>query len=263
VTLNGLDDAVLTSIEHGVGYITLNRPDALNAIDAAVAERFLSSCRGLAANRDVRVIVIRGAGKAFSVGGDLNMLCQSPLSAAESLIGPMHAAVNLIAGLSVPVIASVHGVAAGAGFSLAMACDLAIVAEGSRFNLAYLNVGASCDVGASWHLPRLVGLRQSMAIALLNETLDAHQALCLGLVNRVVPAGDLMIETKQLAGILAAKAPLAIGHLKRLLRSSINHQLDEHLAAEREAFRACALTADFSEAISAFFEKRPALFSGS
>jgi 2-(1,2-epoxy-1,2-dihydrophenyl)acetyl-CoA isomerase len=261
--VSGFDHAVLTSIEHRVGYITLNRPHTLNAIDATVAEGLLSACSDLATNGDVHVIVISGAGKAFSVGGDLNMLRQSPLIAAESLIGPMHATVNLIAGLSIPVIASVHGVAAGAGFSLAMACDLAIVAEGSRFNLAYLNVGASCDVGASWHLPRLVGLRQSMAIALLNETLDAHQALRLGLVNRVVPAADLMTETKQLAGVLAGKAPLAVGHLKRLLRSSINRELDEQLGAERDAFNACALTADFSEAISAFFEKRPAVFNGS
>jgi 2-(1,2-epoxy-1,2-dihydrophenyl)acetyl-CoA isomerase len=251
------DDAILTKIEDRVGYITINRPSALNAIDAAVAEGMLSACKYLAADRNVRVIVIAGAGKAFSVGGDLNMLRQSPVEAAESLIGPMHAVVNLIADIAVPVIASVHGVAAGAGFSLAMACDLAIAAEGTRFNLAYLNVGASCDVGASWHLPRLVGLRQSMAIALLNETLNADEALRVGLVNRVVPAADLIVETKTLARSLAAKSPMAVAHLKRLLRGSIARGLNEQLVAEQEAFKACALTTDFSEAISAFFENRP------
>lgn len=256
------DDAVLRRVEDRVGYITFNRPSTLNAIDAALAEALLSACRNLAADRDVRAIVIAGEGKAFSVGGDLNMLRQSPLRAAELLIGPMHAVVNLIAQMTIPVIASVHGVAAGAGFSLLMACDFAIAAEDTRFNLAYLNVGASCDVGASWHLPRLVGLRQSMAIALLNETLNANDALRLGLVNRVVPAADLRVETKRLAGNLAAKSPVAVAHLKRLLRSSMTHQLNEQLVAEEEAFKACAITADFSEAISAFFEKRAPVFGG-
>jgi 2-(1,2-epoxy-1,2-dihydrophenyl)acetyl-CoA isomerase len=249
------DDAVLTRIEDRVGYITINRPSTLNAIDAAVAEGLLSACKHLAAKRDVRVIVIRGEGKAFSAGGDLHMLRRSPLSAAESLIGPMHSAVSLIADLPIPVIASVHGVAAGAGFSLAMACDLAIAAEGTRFNLAYLNVGASCDVGASWYLPRLVGLRQAMAIAFLNETLNANDALKLGLVNRMVPAADLEAETNALAGNLATKSPVAVGHLKRLLRISIAHELKGQLVAEAEAFKACALTNEFSEAISAFFDK--------
>ena len=256
------ENAILTKTEDNIGFISLNKPGTLNAIDGAIAEGLLRACAELAESADIRVMVIGSEGKAFSVGGDLNMLRQSPLSAAESLIGPMHAVVKLVASLPIPVIASVRGVAAGAGFSLAMACDLAIAADDARFNLAYLNVGASCDVGASWHLPRLIGLRQSMAIALLNETLSANEALRLGLVNRVVPAADLPAQTKQLAATLAAKSPLAVANFKRLLRGSINHRLDEQLAAEAEAFKACAITADFREAITSFFEKRPAVFGG-
>jgi 2-(1,2-epoxy-1,2-dihydrophenyl)acetyl-CoA isomerase len=256
------DKAVLTRLENRVGYITLNRPSTLNAIDTSVAEGLLSACRELAGETNARVLVIGGEGKAFSVGGDLHMLRQSPLSAADSLIGPLHAVVNLISELSLPVIASVRGVAAGAGFSLVLACDLAIAADDARFNLAYLNVGTSCDVGASWHLPRLVGLRQSMGIALLNETISAQEALRLGLVNRIVPASDLAAETNRVAEGLAAKSPLAVAQLKRLLRTSIAKPLNEQLLAEEAAFKACAVTQDFSEAVSAFLEKRAPVFAG-
>jgi 2-(1,2-epoxy-1,2-dihydrophenyl)acetyl-CoA isomerase len=178
------------------------------------------------------------------------------------LIDPIHAAVALLATLRAPVVASVQGVVAGAGLSLAAGADLAIAAEGTRFNLAYVAVGTSCDAGVSWSLPRLVGLRRALEIALLGETFTAEEALRFGLVNRVVPAEALEAETQALARRLAERAPIAVGKVKRLMRESFDRDLQAQLDSERDAFRECATTADFREALDAFFGKRPARYIG-
>jgi 2-(1,2-epoxy-1,2-dihydrophenyl)acetyl-CoA isomerase len=259
----GNNPAVLSHREGGLAHIIFNRPGTMNAIDGELAQEFLSACEAAGSDEDVRVIVISGKGRAFSAGGDLKKLREEPVNSAEALIEPMHAAIGLLTELDVPVLASLHGAVAGAGLSLAIACDLAIAAEGTLLNLAYVNVGVSCDVGASWHLPRLVGLRRALEIALLSETIDANEALRLGLVNRVVPQLSLKAETLKFAERLAAGSPIAMGHLKRLMRESFSHDLREQLAAESAAFKACAASADFSEAVGAFFEKRVPVYRGS
>jgi 2-(1,2-epoxy-1,2-dihydrophenyl)acetyl-CoA isomerase len=137
-----------------------------------------------------------------------------------------------------------------------------VAAEGTRFNLAYANVAASCDVSGSWSLPRMVGLRRAMEIALLSQTFDAAEALRLGIVNRVVPGERLVEETLAMAHKLAAGPTLAYGRMKRLMRSSLDHDFATHLDAERDGFKASARTEDFQEAIAAFFGKRPAVFTG-
>jgi 2-(1,2-epoxy-1,2-dihydrophenyl)acetyl-CoA isomerase len=170
--------------------------------------------------------------------------------------------VRLLAGIDAPVIASLHGVVAGGSLSLAACCDLAVAAEGTRFNLAYANIGASCDVSASWSLPRLVGLRNAMQIALLSETFDAAEALRLGLVNRVVLAAELEATVSALAQRMAGGPTRAYGHLKRLMRQSLDRDLGAQLDAERDAFLDCTTTADFSEGIAAFVAKRKPQFGG-
>jgi len=182
---------------------------------------------------------------------------------AHELIGSLHEAVVLLANINAPVIASLHGAVAGGSLSLSLACDLAIAADTARFNLAYANIGASCDVSGSWNLPRLVGLRNAMQIALLSETFDAAEALRLGLVNRVVPADRLHEETMALARRLAAGPTQAYGRMKRLMRQSFETDLATQLDAERENFKASTQTDDFKAGISAFLAKRPALFKGS
>jgi 2-(1,2-epoxy-1,2-dihydrophenyl)acetyl-CoA isomerase len=174
----------------------------------------------------------------------------------------MHQAVQVLTSLNAPVIASLHGVVAGGSLSLVTACDLAIAAEGTKFNLAYVNVAANCDVSGSWHLPRMVGLRNAMQIALLGDTFLADEALRLGLINRVVPGDQLAAETDKLAQRLATGPTLAIGKLKKLLRASFNNDLPTQLNAERDNFRASTETHDFKEALDAFFGKRPAVFEG-
>lgn len=248
--------------DSGVAVVTLNRPQAMNSLDMATARAFREVFERLATERTARAVVLRGAGKAFSAGGDLALLSTAPESAGE-LIDHVHEGLKAMASLDAPVIASVHGAAAGAGMSLCAACDLALAAEGTRFNLAFASVGATCDSSSTWSLPRLLGLRRALEIALLCETLDADQALRIGLVNRVVPADQLEAETMRLAQRLAGGATLAYGRIKRLMRQSFETTFAEQLDAERDAFQASAQTDDFRAGTSAFLGKRKPVFNAS
>jgi 2-(1,2-epoxy-1,2-dihydrophenyl)acetyl-CoA isomerase len=245
-----------------VACIEFNRPDALNALDVPSALAFQAAVSQVSADDSVRAVVIRGAGRAFGVGGDLTAMRDDAPAVAMQLIDALHDAVLRLAALNAPVIASVQGVVAGGSLSLALACDLVMAAEGTRFNLAYAGVGASCDVSGSWQLPRRVGLARAMEIALLAETLDATEALRIGLINRVVPAAELAGATDALARRLAAGPTQAYGRIKRLLRQSFDTDLATQLDAEREAFAASTTTADFQEGLAAFLAKRPPVFRG-
>jgi len=248
------------SRDGGIVRLCFDRPQQRNALDRATAQAFAHACRDVAADHSVRAVLVCGAGGAFMTGGDLHELRADPTGAALGLIGPMHEAIVLLSEMRSPVIASLHGAVAGAGLSLALACDFAIAAEGTRFALAYVNIGASFDLSGSWSLPRLVGLRKAMEIALLGERFDAAEALRLGLVNRVVPAASLEAETLALAQRLAAGPAQSIAQMKRLLRISFGHDLRGQLDAERSAFLACAATPDFIEGVDAFLGKRPPRF---
>jgi 2-(1,2-epoxy-1,2-dihydrophenyl)acetyl-CoA isomerase len=250
-----------------IATIRFMRPEALNAIDAPLAQAFLAAVRSTTARTAgstaiVRAVVLRGEGKGFMAGGDLATLRADPVQGAASLLVPLNEAIALLAGINAPVIAQVHGVAAGAGLSLMLQADFVWAAEGTRFNLAYINLGASCDAGASWALPRLVGLRNALEIAMLGEALSTTDALRLGLVNRVVAADALQAEVQAFAQRLASGPTQAYGHMRRLLRSSFDHDLTTQLQAEAQSFAACGGTADLREGLEAFFDKRPAQFHG-
>lgn len=245
-----------------IARIRFNRPEVLNAADHALALAFRDACLAVEADPAVRVVVLSGAGRAFMAGGDIAQFRDDPGSIPQTLIDPLHAGLLCLSRMQAPVIASLHGAVAGAGMSIALGCDLALAAEGTRFNFAYTKLATSCDLGGSWHLPRLVGLRRAMEIALLCDSLDAEQALQLGLVNRVVAAQDLEAATEQLALRLAACAPVALGATKRLLRESLSRDLPAQLDAERAGFARCAATEDFAEAVAAFLAKRTPTFQG-
>jgi len=257
------DSSLLVSRDGDIVRLQFNRPEVLNALDRASAQAFAHACRDIASDHSVRAVIVSGAGRAFMAGGDLAELRADPTGAAVALIGPMHEAIVLLAEMRAPVIASLRGVVAGAGLSLALACDFAIAAEGTRFTLAYVNIGASCDLSGSWSLPRLVGLRKALEIALLGERFDAAEALRLGLVNRVVAEAELEAQTLALAQRLAGGPAQSIAQLKRLLRISFEHDLRGQLDAERAAFLSCASTADFAEGVDAFIAKRTPRFGGS
>lgn len=253
---------VLLSIDHGVAVLSFDRPEAMNALDVSAVEAFHAGCRRIAADATVRAVVVRGAGRSFGAGGDLAAMRDDPAHVADTLIEHLHGGLLLLAAIDAPVIAALHGAVAGGSLSLALGCDLAIAAEGTKFNLAYGRIGASCDGSSSWHLPRIVGLRKAMEIALLSEPFDAAEALRLGIVNRVVPADALQAEALPLARRLAAGPTLAYGRMKRLLRASFDNDLATQLDAERAAFIAGTRTHDFAEGLAAFFERRPAAFEG-
>lgn len=258
------NEPLLFSVEDGVARLHFNRPAGLNAIDVPMAEAFHSACQRMQHMQGLRVVVLSGAGRAFMAGGDLASFQRDLPNAsatAEDIIRPLHAGLVILTGLPQPVVASLHGAVAGAGVSIALACDLAIAADNVRFSIAYARIGASVDAGCSWSLPRIVGLRKAMELSLLADTIDAAEVLRLGLVNRVVQSANLADEVETLVLRLASGPTAAYGRIKRLLRENFNH-LGEQLDAERAAFCACARDEDFREGLQAFFEKRPPNFLG-
>jgi len=253
---------LLLERQGAIATLRFNRPEALNAIDVPMANAFLTAVQSIAADPGVRAVVLRGNGRGFMAGGDLATLRADPVQGAIDILTPLNTALQLLAQMNAPVIAQVHGAAAGAGLSLVLMADYVIAAEGTRFNLAYINLGTSCDVGASWALPRIVGVRQALEIALLGEAFTADDALRLGLVNRVVPGAELDSTTAALAQRLAAGPTLAYGAMKRLMRASMDHTLPEQLAAEKDAFVHCAGTEDFRAGVEAFHQRQSPQFVG-
>lgn len=245
-----------------VAHIRFNRPAALNAINLALAAAFRSACEALEQDPSVRAVVLSGEGRAFMAGGDLAEMQPDPMRVASGLTTDMHAAIGILSRLPAPVIASVHGAVAGGGLGLALSCDLCIAAEGTRFSMAYPLVGASPDCGTSAGLVRTLGLRRALQFALLGESLQAADALRLGMVSQVVPAELLVAETGSLAARLAAGPTAAFGRTKQLLRSAAETPLAAQLDAEQRAFLACAVGADFQEGVAAFLDKRPPRFVG-
>ena len=255
---------VTYSKAEGVGRIRLNRPESLNAMDIEVAGGFLDAVTALTKDDDMRVIVLEAEGRSFMAGGDLGYFNQADDrgEAARELIEIVHHAILLLANSSQITVAAVHGAAAGGGMSLALNFDLVVAADNTVFNTAYGRIGTTPDCGGSWVLPRLVGPRKAMEIALLCENIDADEALRLGMINRVVPLDQLQIEVEALARRLARGAPIAQRNVKRLTNSADGNTLEQHLSAEVDSFAECASTNDFGGAIAAFFEKKSYRFEG-
>ncbi|HWT21259.1 MAG TPA: enoyl-CoA hydratase-related protein [Variovorax sp.] len=254
---------VLCWRDGAVAHLRFNRPQALNAIDVAMASAFLGACEAIAVDPKVRAVWISGEGRAFMAGGDIAAMGSNPVGVAEELIAGMHGGLRFLAELDAPVVASVQGAVAGGGLGLLLGgADLIVAADGTRFGVAYPLIGASCDCSTSWSLPRIVGLHRALELALLADNIDAAEAQRLGLCNRVVPAAELESETRRLVDRVAAGPTLAYGRLRRLIRESHNASFREQLDAEALCFRQCAATRDFSEGAAAFLEKRRPSFEG-
>jgi 2-(1,2-epoxy-1,2-dihydrophenyl)acetyl-CoA isomerase len=259
-----MSDVVELTVEDGIAHIRFRRPERLNALDLAMTTGFRAVVGKVVADPEVRVVVLSGEGRAFMAGGDLAYLkaATNRPRAARELIAPIHEALVALNASGLPVLAAIQGAVAGAGLSLALFADIVLAAEDARLNMAYLKVGAPTDCGGAWSLTRLVGPRKAMEIALLCEPMDAAQALALGLVNRVVANADLKAETHALAARIASGPPLATRLTRGLIAGATGRDFADHLAAELEAFVACAGTADFEEALDAFLGKRTPVFTG-
>ena len=257
------DPVLLTDVAEGVSTLTLNRPQALNALDRDLTIALRDAVFAAENDPAVRCVVIRG-GDHFMAGGDLRwfdgMIGSRPAAEnrvlVEGFIHEVHALIISLRRMGKPTLASVSGAAAGFGMSLMMACDLAIASDNAYFTLAYTLIGTSPDGGSTFALPRIVGTRKAMELALLGDRLDAATAERLGLVNRVVPAAALEAETAKLAARLAAGPTAVYGRTKALIQGSLGASLESQLQREAESFANCASEPDFAEGIRAFLEKR-------
>lgn len=264
-----MSEPVRRETRDAISTITLNRPEALNALNVELAKALAAAVLDAEADASVRCVVLRGAGGHFMAGGDLKFFKAKLALPPEErrrffreMVETVHPLMLAIRRMPKPVIASLEGAVAGYGLSLSLACDLAIASETAYFSLAYSNIGTSPDGSGSYFLPQIVGLRRAMEIALLGERFDAKRALELGLVNRVVAPDALESETAKLAARLGSGPTHAYGATKRLLNRALYSTLEAQLEAEAESFSACSTTEDFVEGISAFAEKRKPGFRG-
>ena len=264
-----MTDCIVLERDGPLATLILNRPEALNALDFAMMQALVAQTAALAADASVRCVVLKGAGKHFMAGGDLRTFADEMGRAPPErqahftqMVQRLHAAVEHLQRMRAPVIASVHGAVAGFGLSLVGASDLAIAADNAYFASAYRNIALTPDGGGSYTLPRVVGPKKAMEIMLLGERFGAHEALRLGLINRVVPAAELESATAAMAQAILSGPALALGNAKRLLQQSLTHTLAEQLQAEAVSFGQCAATPDFVEGITAFLAKRPPVFDG-
>jgi 2-(1,2-epoxy-1,2-dihydrophenyl)acetyl-CoA isomerase len=246
-----------------VATITLDRPDALNALTVPLKEELLAALRQAGSDPAVRAIVLTGAGRAFCAGQDLRERLEPGVAPLDVEIRERYNPVILaMRRLEKPIVGAINGIAAGAGASLAFACDLRIAAEGASFLLAFGRVGLIPDSGATWLLPRLVGAAKAAELALTATPLSAADAERLGLVARVVPVESVVGEARTVATHLAEMAPRAVALTKRALEASWTASLEEQLELEAELQGIAGATADHAEGIAAFMEKRPPRFTG-
>jgi 2-(1,2-epoxy-1,2-dihydrophenyl)acetyl-CoA isomerase len=257
-------DGLRVEVDGAVATLTLDRPEALNALTVPLKIALREALESIARDRSVRAVILTGAGRAFCAGQDLAEREQPDAAPLEVEVRERYnPIIRALRSMGQPVIAAVNGVAAGAGASLAFACDLRIAAQEARFLLAFGRIGLVPDSGATWFLPRIVGPAKAAELALLGEAVDAAEALRLGLVSKVVPGEALMDEARAMAGRLAESAPLALALTKEALQRSLTIDLDEALEGEAKLQGIAGASADHAEGLAAFREKRPPRFTGS
>jgi len=261
---------LLVNIENHVATLTLNRPEARNALSEEMRTLLKESLCRIESDDNIRCVIIRGAGEHFMAGGDVKsmstMLDEQPEKIRAAFRKRIYEGINSIM-LSIrrmpkPVIASVSGAAAGAGVSMAMACDLVIADSDSFFTLAYCHIGTTPDGGASFQLPRSVGTKRAMEIALLGDRYDAETAKSLGMINFVTKPKELADETQKLANRLSAGPTYVYANSKKLIYQSMGNDFETQLQIEADLFADCASRQDFKEGVTAFVEKRKANFQG-
>lgn len=260
-------DTVLLDLTDGVATITLNRPSAHNSLDIATKVLLRDTIKQVAADPEARCVVLTGTGKAFCTGQDLKEhieLLHNGGSAAlfNTVDEHYNPIVQELAGMAKPVIAAINGVAAGAGASLAFACDFRVVSDAAGFNLAFANVALSCDTGASYHLPLLVGRAKAMELLYFPRTIPAAEALDLGLATSVVAADDLAREVGALAARLAAGPTVALGSMRQSVAYAAGHSFAEACEFESEMMQRAGKTEDHRAAVAAFVAKEKPTFEG-
>ncbi len=257
---------VLFEVREHVAHITLNRPAAANAVSLELAEELEEVARECDESSSVRAVLLTGAGRIFCGGGDLNSFAAQEPSRLPTHLKRVnlffHGAIQRFARMAAPLLVAVNGNAAGGGMSLACVGDIVLANESARFTIAYTRVGLTPDASSTYYLPRIIGLRRAMELALTNRTLAAREAEAIGLVTRVVPDEQLMPQAEALANELAHGPKRAYGGVKRLLYGTATNPLYEQMELENESIADMARSADAQEGIAAFLAKRPPQFNG-
>jgi 2-(1,2-epoxy-1,2-dihydrophenyl)acetyl-CoA isomerase len=266
---SAMAEHVLSEVKDGIGSVTLNRPGALNALTPEMTDGLIEATGRFERDDAVRAVVIQGAGEHFMAGGDIKGFHKSlsedragHVARLEMRVVKAHQTIYHLRRMAKPVLVSVQGAAAGFGLSLILAADLAIASEDAFFTLAYRHIGLSADGGATYFLPRIVGERRALEIALLGERFTAARAREIGILNWVVPRAALAEETAKLARRLAEGPTVALGRAKQLIRASLDNSWDEQSHREAEGLAAVAATEDHLEGVAAFVEKRAPVFRG-
>jgi len=256
---------ILYDVRENVAHITLNRPEAANSINLEMSRDLMQAILECSEDRAIRAVVITGIGRIFCSGGDLKSFTahneRLPYHLKE-VTTYLHAAISRLTRMDAPVVAAVNGFAAGAGMSLACACDIVIAAESARFTMAYTQIGLTPDGSSTYFLPRIVGLKRALELTLTNRVLSVQEALDYGIVTRVVPDAELLAQADTLSIQLAAGPTKVLGASKWLLHRGWTETLESQMEHESQAITAIAHTTDVNEGITAFMEKRAAEFIG-
>lgn len=255
-----MSEPVLMTVHGSTAQLALNRPESYNALNIPTAQALTRMLLDVGADPAIHGVIITGNGPAFSAGGDIKFVLahpHGPAAAFHELATQVHVCVTEIRRLRKPVIATINGVAAGGGFSLALACDFRIMAESARLKQGFTSNALCIDAGGTFTLPRLVGLARALEIAAFDEAIAADQALAWGLVTRVVPDARLLDTALEMARTLAQRSLHTFGHVKTLLTDAFDTSWEAQLERERRGLTTCAGHADGLEGLRAFVEKRP------
>jgi 2-(1,2-epoxy-1,2-dihydrophenyl)acetyl-CoA isomerase len=259
-------ETIQTQVQQGVATLSFNRPDSLNSFNRQMHEEMQQVLKNWNTDPDIRVIVIRGRGRAFSAGQDLKeragQLGNIPLPPQGSLAKYYNPLINLIRQSPKPVIAAVNGVAAGAGANIALACDLVIAKESARFIQAFSKIGLIPDAGGTWMLPRLIGYARAMALTFLGEPVHAKEAAEMGMIWKMLPDTEFDAYIDDIAQRLAQQPTYALALTKQALQRSAENNMDQQLELEQNLQYLALSSQDYKEGVQAFVEKRPAQFTG-
>ncbi len=255
-------ETVLFDVNEGIASLTLNRPDVFNAFNEQLSADVLDALKKTAKDKSIRVLVISGSGKAFCSGQDLKSIAGTKRSLSESIHKRYNPMIKAIRNLPIPVICKLNGVAAGAGCSLALACDMIIASEAASLIEVFVNVGLVLDSGSSYFLPRLVGSARAFELSTLGSKVTAQQAADWGMINKVVKAEDLDAEVNKLAVHYSTAPTKAIGLMKKMLNKSFHSDLDTMLEYEAYCQEIAGRSEDYKEGVQAFVEKRKPAFTG-